>query len=210
MNVNLPAAPAVARAIAGVLIGGGVAAITFLICVQGSLHKGITEFDFAHLLGTAVQGTATERTGAEALGVIGDSAGPTALWTTIICGVVLLAFHALVIVRLVRRSWVVQGLVLAVVLFLAVGLIYVPFVDARLDSPIGPWGSDQGGWTPLVFAGSSLIAALVGARIYDLTGRPSWWRPQRVQVDEQLAELTGLDESFKLPEQGSEEGLIRH
>lgn len=210
MNVNLPAAPAVARAIAGVLIGGVVAAITFLICVQGSFHKGITEFDFAHSLGTAVRGTATERTGAEALGVIGDSAGPTALWTTIICGIVLLAFHALVIVRLVRRSWVVQGLVLAVVLFLAVGLIYVPFVAARLDSPIGPWGSDQGGWTPLVFAGSSLIAALIAARIYDLTGRPSWWRPQRVQVDEQLAELTGLDESFELPEQRSEEGLIRH
>ncbi|MGE0028514.1 MAG: hypothetical protein AB7O78_17315 [Thermoleophilia bacterium] len=210
MNVHLPGAPALARGIAGVLLGGVVTAVTFLICVQGSFNRGITDFDFAHVLGTAIEGTATEQSGSQALGVVGDSVGPTALWTTLVCGVVLLAFHALVITRLVRRSWVVQGLALALVLFLAVGLIYVPFVDGRLDTPIGPWGSDQGGWTPIVFAGSSVIAALVGARIYDLTGRASWWRSEPVKVDEQLAELTGLDESFELPEQGSEEGLIRH
>lgn len=210
MNVNLPGAPAVARAIAGVLMGGVVAAITFLICVQGSLHEGITDFDFAHVLGTAIEGGATEETGSEALSVIGDSAGPIALWTTIICGIVLLAFHALVIVPLIRRSWVVQGLVLAVVLFLAIGLIYVPYVDAQLDSPIGPWGADQGGWTPFVFAGSSVITALVGARCYDLARRARWWRAETVHVDEQLAELTGLDESLELPEEGSEEGLMRH
>ena len=210
MNVSLPGVPALARGIAGVLIGGLAPAVTFLICVEGSFHKGITDFDYAHVLGTAIQGTATEETGAAALGVIGDSAGPTALWTTIVCGIVLLAFHALVIVRLVRRSWIVQGLVLGLVLFLAIGLVYVPFVDSRLDSPIGPWGSDQGGWTPFVFAGSSVIAALVGARIYDLAERATWWRPEKVEVHEQLAELTGVDESFELPEERPEEGLIQH
>ncbi|HMO00442.1 MAG TPA: hypothetical protein PKD59_13595 [Miltoncostaeaceae bacterium] len=210
MNVSLPGVPALARGVAGVLIGGVVTAAVFLICVQGSFHEGITDFDFSHVLGTAIEGTATEQTGAQALGVIGDSAGPTALWTTIACGIVLLAFHGLVIVRLVRRGWVVQGLVLALVLFLAIGLIFVPYVDARLDTPIGPWGADQGGWTPVVFAGSSVIAALVGARCYDLAERASWWRPEPVAVDEQLAELTGVDESLELPEEGSEEGLIRH
>ncbi len=211
MNVNLPGVPALARAVAGVLIGGAVTAVVFLICVQGSFHQGITDFDFAHVLGTAIEGTATEETGADALGVIGDSAGPTALWTTVVCGIVLLAFHALVIVRFVRRRWEIQGLVLGLTLFLAVGLIYVPYVDSRLDSPIGPWGADQGGWTPFVFAGSSVIAALVGARCYDLARRASWWRPETVEVEEQLAELTGMgDESFELPEQGSEQGVIRH
>lgn len=210
MNVSLPGVPALARGVAGVVIGGVVTAAVFLICVQGSFHEGITDFDFSHVLGTAIEGTATEQTGAQALGVIGDSAGPTALWTTIACGIVLLAFHGLVIVRLVRRGWVVQGLVLALVLFLAIGLIFVPCVDARLDTPIGPWGADQGGWTPVVFAGSSVIAALVGARCYDLAERASWWRPEPVAVDEQLAELTGVDESLELPEEGSEEGLIRH
>jgi hypothetical protein len=210
VNVNLSGLPAVARGIAGVLIGGPIAAVVFLVCVQGSFHEGITNFDFSHVLGTAIEGNAMEKTGAEALGVVGDSVGPTALWTTIACGVVLLAFHALVIVRLVRRSWVVQGLVLALVMFLAIGLIYVPYVDAKLDTPIGPWGADQGGWTPFVFAASSVIASLIGARCYDLAERPDWWQPKRVHVDEQLAELTGVDESLELPEQGSEEGLIRH
>lgn len=210
MSLNLPRLPAIARGVAGVLIGGPITAVVFLICVQGSFHKGITDFDFSHVLGTAIEGTASEQTGADALAVVGDSVGPTALWTTLACGVVLLAFHALVVVPLVRRSWIVQGVALALVLFLAIGFVYVPFVDARLDTPIGPWGADQGSWTPIVFAGSSLISALLGARIYDLARRASWWEEQTVQVDEQLAELTGIEPSFELPEQGSEEGLIKH
>ena len=210
MTVNLPGVPALARGIAGVLMGGVITALVFLICVQGSFHEGITDFDFTHVLGTAIEGTAIEESGGDALGVIGDSVGPTALRVTIICGIVLLAFHALVIVRLVRRSWVVQGVALAVVMFLAIGLIFIPYADAHLDTPMGPWGADQGGWTPIVFAGSSLIASLIGARCYDLSQRASWWRPEKVAVEEQLAELTGLDESLELPEEGTEEGLIRH
>ncbi len=210
MTVSLPGVPAIARGIAGVLIAGVITPIVFLICVQGSFNEGITDFDFSHVLGTAIEGTATEVTGGQALAVVGDSVGPTALWTTIACGIVLLAFHALVVVRLVRRGWVVQGLVLALVLFLAIGLIYVPFVDARLDTPIGPWGADQGGWTPFVFAASSVIAALIGARCYDLVRRASWWEEESLGVEEQLAELTAVEGSLELPEQGPEEGLIRH
>jgi hypothetical protein len=210
VTVSLPAAPAIVRGIAGVLVAGGITAIVFLICVEGSFHKGITDFDFAHILGTAIEGTATEKTGGQALAVIGDSVGPTALWTTIACGIVLLAFHALVIVRLVRWGWVVQGLVLGLVLFLAIGLIYVPFVDARLDTPIGPWGADQGGWTPFVFAASSVIATLIGVRCYDLMARASWWQEESVGVEEQLAELAAVEGSLELPEQGPEEGLVRH
>ena len=115
MTLNLPGFPALARAVAGVLIGGVVTAIVFLICVQGSFRQGITDFDYAHVLGTAIEGTAVEESGAEALGVIGDSAGPTALWTTIIACIVLLAFHALVIARLVHRRWVLKGAVLGIV-----------------------------------------------------------------------------------------------
>ncbi|HTI35455.1 MAG TPA: hypothetical protein VL422_17390 [Miltoncostaea sp.] len=209
MNVNLPAAPAIARAAAGVLIAGVVFAIVFLICVQGSFRRGITDFDYAHILGTAMKGTSTEETGSQALGVIGDSAGPTALEATLVAGVCLLALHALVIVRLVRRSWIVQGLVLAAVTFLVLGLVYVPYADARLDTPIGPWGSDQGGMTPVVLAGASVIASLVAARIYDLAERASWWRSEEVAVDDQLAELTGTGDSLELPEQGSEQGAVR-
>ena len=209
MTLNLPGFPALARAVAGVLIGGVVTAIVFLICVQGSFRQGITDFDYAHVLGTAIEGTATEESGAEALGVIGDSAGPTALWTTILAGIVLLAFHALVVARLVHRHWVIKGVALGIVAFLAIGVIFIPYVDAQLDTPVGAWGADQGGMTPLVFLGSSLIACVVGARCYDLAERASWWEEEKVAVDEQLAELTGVDESFELPEQGPEQGAIR-
>jgi hypothetical protein len=209
VNVSLPAVPAIARAAAGVLIGGVVFALVFLICVEGSFRRGITDFDFAHVLGTAMKGTATEETGAEALGVIGDSAGPTALEATLVAGICLLALHALVIVRLVRRHWIVQGLVLAAVTFLLLGVVYVPYADARLDTPIGAWGSDQGGITPVVLAGASLIAALVAARCYDLAEKASWWREETVAVDEQIATITGRDESLELPEQGSEQGAVR-
>lgn len=209
MNVNLPGVPALARAAAGVLIGGCVFAIVFLICAQGSFRRGITDFEFAHVLGTAMQGTAKEETGAQALGVIGDSAGPTALKATVVAGICLMAFHALVITRVVRRGWIVQGLVLGAVTFLALGVIYVPYADARLDTPIGAWGVDQGRMTPVVLAGSSLIAALVGARCYDLAERATWWRSEPVAVDEHIAGLTGGDESLELPEQGAEGGVIR-
>jgi len=209
VNVNMPGVPAFARAVAGVLIGGVATAIVFLICVQGSFRQGITTFEFAHVLGTAVEGTATEESGAEAFGVIGDSVGPTALWTTIVAGIVLLTFHALVTARFVRRGWVVKGIALGIVCFLAIGVIYVPFVDANLDTPIGWWGADEDGVTPLVFLGSSLIACIVGARCYDLAERASWWEEEKVAVDEQLAEITGLDDSLELPEQGPEQGAIR-
>ncbi|HET6692144.1 MAG TPA: hypothetical protein VFG74_14905 [Miltoncostaeaceae bacterium] len=209
MTVNLPGLPALARAAAGVLFGGAVVAIVFLICVEGSFHQGYTDFDFAHVFGTAIKGTATEEHGSEALGVVGDSVGPTALWATVVCGIVLMAVHALVIVPLVRRRWEVQGLALAVVMFLAIGLVYVPYVDGRLDTPIGAWGSDQGGSTPFVFAASSVIASLVGARCYDLARSARWWRPERV-VDEQLTELTGIDtELLELPEERREQGAVR-
>jgi hypothetical protein len=209
VTVHLPGLPALARRIGGVLIGGVVTAIVFLICVEGSFHEGFTDFDFAHVLGTAIEGTATEETQSEALGVIGDSAGPTALWATVVAGIVMLAVHALVVVPLVRRRWELQGLALAVVMFLAIGLIYVPYVDSRLDTPIGPWGSDQGGWTPFVFAGASVISSLIGARCYDLARSAGWWRPEGVVVDQQLTELTGIEQSLELPEEGREERAMR-
>lgn len=209
MNVSLPGLPALARAVAGVLIAGVITAVVFLLCAQGSFRKGITDFDFAHVLGTAIKGTAGEQSRAGALGVIGDTVGPTALYTTMLAGVVLLAVHALLVVRLVRAHWTVRGAALGVVAFAAIGAIYVPYADANLDTPIGAWGVEQGGMTPIVLALSSLIACVAGARCYDLVARASWWEEETVAMDAQLAEITGVDESLELPEQGAEQGVMR-
>ena len=199
----------IGRRIAGVIIAGVVTALVFLIMVQGSFRQGYTDFDFAHVLGTAIEGTAEEETGGEAFAVIGDSVGPTALYATILASIVLLAFHALVVVPLVRLHWAIQGLVLGVVAFLAIGLIYVPYADARLDTPIGAWGAEGGGITPLVFGLSALGSCVVGARCYDLAASKRWWQPKEIEVDQTLEELGIEASSLELSKEGPEQGSMR-
>jgi hypothetical protein len=199
----------IGRRLAGILIGGVATGLLFLIMVQGSFHKGITDFDFAHVLGTAVQGSAAEKRGGEALAVIGDSAGPTALYATLIASIVLLAFHSLVIVPLVRLHWAIQGVVLGVVAFLAIGFIFVPYADSRLDTPIGAWGAEGGAMTPVVLGLSALGACLLGARCYDLAASASWWEPREIVVDATLEQLGIEATSLELPEEGTEQGTMR-
>jgi hypothetical protein len=199
----------IGRRIAGVVIAGVVTALLFLIMVQGSFRQGYIDFDFAHVLGTAIEGTAEEETGGEALAVIGDSVGPTALYATVFASIVLLAFHALVVVPLVRLHWAIQGLVLGVVAFLVIGLIYVPYADARLDTPIGAWGAEGGSITPLVFALSALASCVVGARCYDLAASKRWWQAKEIEVDPTLEELGIETSSLELTEEGPEQGSMR-
>lgn len=201
---------AIGRRIAAVIIGGIAAGLLFLIMVQGSFRQGYTDFDFSHVLGTAIEGTAEEETGGgEALAVIGDSVGPTALYATLLGSVVLLALHALVIVPLVRFGWIVRGLVLGVVAFLAIGLVYVPYADARLDTPIGAWGNEGGAITPLVFGLSALAAGVLGARCYDLAAGARWWESKEIVVDATLEELGIEATSLELPKEGPEQGGVR-
>jgi len=199
---------AIGRRIAGILIGGIAAGLLFLIMVEGAFHRGHTDFDFAHVLGTAVEGTAEEKRGREAFGVIGDSAGPTALYATLIASIVLFTFHSLVIVPLVRLHWALQGAVLAVVAFLAIGFIYVPYADSRLDTPIGPWGIEGGGMTPVVFGLSALGACVLGARCYDLATTRKWWQRTEIEVDATLEELGIEASSLELAKEGAEEGRM--
>lgn len=209
MRFGMPSLPAVARGAGGVLMGGLVAALVFLVMAQGAFRQGFTDFDYAHILGTAIEGTAEEERGRDALGIIGDSAGPAALYTTIVAGICLLLLHALVIARVVRAHWAVKGVVLGLVAFLAIGLIYVPYAGANLDTPIGLWGVEQGGITPVVLLLSSIGAGIVGARCLDLALKARWWEKDRVVMEEQLAELTGGPGSLELPEEGPEQGPVR-
>lgn len=200
---------AIGRRIAGVIIGGVATGLLFLIMIQGAFHRGYTDFDFAHVLGTAIEGTAEEERSGEALAVIGDSVGPTALYTTILASIVLLAVHALVIHPLVRAHWAIQGAVLGVVAFLAIGLIYVPYADANLDTPIGAWGVDGGAIMPLAFGVSALVSCIVGARCYDLAASKRWWQPKELEVDATLEELGIEASSLELPKEGAEQGGMR-
>ena len=198
----------VARAALGVALSALVAALLFLIMIQGCFRQGYTDLDFNHVLGTMIKGSAEEETGAsEAFGVIGDSAGPTGLYATLIGAGVLMLFHALVIHPLVRRHWTVQGLVLGAVTALVVGLVFCGVADARLDTPTGLFGVDAGGMTPLIIVCCSLGFGLVGARCYSLVVGRRWWEVHEedvVAAIETVAALEPSEPSLELAEQGPE------
>ncbi len=183
-----------ARAVVAPLLSGFVGAVVFLVMMQGSFHRGHTDLDFNHVLGTLVQGDAREVGSTdEALGVIGDTVGPTGLWSTIIGGVLLMVIHELVIVRVVRRPWLVQAVPLAILTMLAVGVLFCGVASARFDTPIGIFGADAGGITPLVIVLSSIGFAIVGARVHDLARNAAWWEERPDPMAERLEEVAGIE-----------------
>ncbi len=202
----------VVRLVVGVALGAVVGTVVFLIMIQGSFHQGYTDLDFNHVLGTMIKGTAEEATGvSEALGVVGDTAGPTGLYATLIGAGVLMLIHALVIHPLVRRHWTVQGLVLGAVTALVVGIGFCAVADARLDTPTGIFGVDAGGMTPLIIVLSSLGFGLAGARVHSLAVSGSWWeiREEDLAAEiERVAALEPSEPSLELAEQGPEQGRV--
>jgi hypothetical protein len=201
----------IGRAALGVAVGALLAAVTFLIMIQGSFRQGYTDLDFNHVLGRMIKGSAEEQEGREAFGVIGDSAGPTGLYATLIGAAVIMLFHALVIHPLVRRHWAIQGLVLGAVTALVVGLVFCGFADARLDTPTGLFGVDSGGLTPLIIVCSSLGFGLVGARCYSLFVSPTWWEGREADVAAEIESVAALERSgssLELAEEGPEHGRM--
>lgn len=202
----------IGRFVTAVAVGGVVAAVVFLIMVQGSMHKGYTTLDFNHVLGSMIQGTSSEVTTHRALGVVGDTAGPTGLYYSFLLGIGLLTFHGVVIAPLVRRHWVIQAIPLAIVVFLLVGLVYCPLADDRFPGTVGLFGVDAGDHGPLVLGLSSLGFALIGSRCFSLMTSPSWWRPRKVSMERALEESVGEIEpvpaSLELAEDGPEQGRM--
>lgn len=204
--------PRLWRAVAAPVVSGAVAAVVFLIMVQGSFRKGHTSLDFNHVLGTLIEGEAQEvGSTQEALGVIGDSAGPTGFSATIVAGIVLMVIHSLVITRLVRRHWLIQAVPLWLLTVAALGLVYAPYADSQLDTPIGTFGADAGGMTPLVLILSALGFAVTGARCHDLMSRTGFWVSRQESVEQALADLPGVGDpgSLELAEERREDGGVR-
>jgi hypothetical protein len=207
-----PLPRSIGRFVVGVVVAAAVGAAVFLVMIQGSFHKGYTDLDFNHVAGTAVKGTTLRETQErEALGIVGDSAGPIGLYSVLVGAIVLLAVYGLV-TRVVHRHWAIQGLGLGVVTFLVVGLIVAPAFDARQDEArTGLFGVDAGGFTAVVLGLSALGFGLVAARCYHLIDSADWWEPRESTVDEVFEVVGEVEEepSLELPEQGPEQGGMR-
>ena len=210
MSDPAPPGRTIFRFVVGVVVAAAMGTAVFLIMVQGSFRRGYTDLDFNHVLGTIVKGTAEETSGNQgALGVVGDTAGPTGLYAATLGAIVILTVYGLV-TRVVRGHWTIQGVGLGVVTFLVLGLVFAPIADARLDTPTGLFGVDAGGFTAVVLGVSALGFGLVAARCYDFILSPDWWRPRETTLDEMLEAVDEVEErSLELPEEGAEKGGVR-
>jgi hypothetical protein len=206
---DLPAR--IARAATAIVVSGLVAGTCFLIVIQEAERRGHTDLDFNHTLGNIVEGRqAEDATTRAALGVIGDSAAPTGLIATWVLSVVVMLVYAVAVVGLVRRGWIVRGVILGAATFLAVGLIYPPLASRHLEESLGPFGSGFGAATVVAFLLASLVFGIVGARCHDLIVSAWWWTPRGEDLEEALDELEmGRPASLELAEQRGEDGGVR-
>lgn len=203
---------AAARTVVALIVSGALAAVVFLIMIQGSFHEGFTDLDFSEYLGSMVEGRDLQEAGAtDALGQVAASVGPASLNATFAAALVLMAFHGLVIARLVR-GWMIQALVLGAVASLVLGLVFCPIADARLDVSLGLFGVDAGGITPVVLVLSSLGFGLIGARCYSLIVSARWWEVHETDAAQAIEGVAGLEPAepapsllLELPEERAEQ-----
>lgn len=198
----------VARQTLGVAVAAGLGAVVFLIVSQEGQVKGYTDLDFARGLALSV--------GAD--GINRQEVGSTGLYATIALAVALVALYALIVPRILRRSWWQQAVPFAVVVFLLWGLVFSPV------RPSGILALEAGGVSSAMVGLVGAIAfALVTVRAYTLITAASWWADKEDTFAADLDAITrrGVGrggqarnpdsgpESLELPEEGREEGRVR-
>jgi hypothetical protein len=197
----------VTRRVVGVVVGGLVGAITWLIVMQEGYKRGVTDHDYNRVMGQ----------------VFKDATDPdvarTGYRATLVVGVIMAAIFALVVHRWTRdKRGIIAALWFALVPLLAWGLLLAPLVDAYRPTgvgqepvpiPGGVFGLDGGFWTlPLAMA-ASLLVSLVIVRSYRLMSTASWWRTRPVAPGEAVHDIVGLADvtplSLELPEERAED-----
>lgn len=190
------AVAAAGRWISAVLLAGALGAVVFLIVAGQARDRGYTDITFNHSLGVMVGGAATEARSDRALGVAGDTAGPTGLLWSVVLGALLVALFAVTVHRYLRRHWALQGIVLGVAAWLLVSLVYFPLLDRNPieQVSVSPFGFGAGGGTPVVFLVASLAFGLLAARVFTLVVHREWWREKVVDHESALRGIEGMED----------------
>lgn len=190
------AVAAAGRWITATVLGGALGAVLFLIVVEQSRDRGYTDITFNHSLGVMIGGEATEARTDRALGVAGDSAGPTGVLWSVLLACLLVAVFGVTVHRYLRRHWALQGLVLGAAAWLAVSLVYFPLLDRDPveDVSVSPFGLGAGGGTPIVFLVASLAFGLLAARVFTLVVHTGWWQEKVVEHEAALRQIEGMED----------------
>lgn len=192
------------RHIAGVVVGGTIGAIVWLVVMQEGAERHWSDHDYNQIVGQVV----VDRTG---------DVAKAGFWATLVLGIVLAAAYSIVVEPLVGRVRRVRAMFLfALVPFLLWGLVLSPGVAAYKDTaldvaretiPGGAFGLDGGGVTPVLGVVASLLFALAVTRVYRLMCDPKWWHSRggdHAMAQGVLDELTSR--SLELSEERREEG----
>jgi len=192
------------REISGVVVGGTLGALLWLIVVQEGPQRDLTEYDFAQQMGQVFVDRSAD-------------VAQAGLWGTILFGVLIACLYPLLFQRLEGRlTRLGAALAFAAVPYLLWGLVMAPGVTAYEDTIAGaaavpiPGGAfaSEAGWTPALLAiPAAILYALSVARCYGLMRTAAWWTPKfrHGPSAEALVDVIG-DPSLELPEQVGEEG----
>ena len=200
---SFPGLVRIGRLVAATVLGGVVAALTWMFVLQEG-HTGRifgvtwTEHDFPDGLGNAFGATDTARAG---------------LALTLVLGVVVATVYAVIEHRL-PGPWIAKGLWFAPVLFLAWGLVFTPLVNSRqvlidvdfMFLPTGAFGVEAGGKTILSGLAASLMASVILARVFVLGREATWWQGHP-DVGHGLGDDRTMAALLELPEERTEQGV---
>jgi hypothetical protein len=182
--------PALARELTGLLAGGLLGSITWMIVAHEGEKRFDSEVSFPEALGE-VRGA--ELTDAPRLG----------LWTALVVGTLIAGVLLPLLFRTIPGPWYLRSLPLAAVVFLLWGLWFSPRVGEETTFPGGVFASEASGGTLLAFALASIGYAAVAGRVYSVTRALDFWRDKdndlRAQGADVLRDL-GLGPDGKPPE----------
>lgn len=199
------------RHVAGVVVGGAIGGIVWLIVLQEGPERNWSDHDYNQIMGQVFVGR-------------GDDVARAGFYGTLLFGIALAAVYALVFERPFRsKHRALAPLTFAMVPLSLWGLVLSPGVTAFEDTAIdvrprvipgGAFGLDGGGVTLVLGIAGSLLFALAASRIYRLMTTPAWWRSRDDShgagqgVLEEIYFGKGPEPSLKLPEEGREEGRV--